>query len=309
MLTRKVRTDQLFEGVRLVLDNTLNPLPIMELAPARSSVSLDYLGALESKVSVETEAVPEISESNDWPIKSTYSVETAPLMEMPTAEAPCNLHSILQGVPSSFFNNELTATRIWLDTSPVNTPVLEKTPKGSPAKLVYQQLLETARTEAQEMRAVLMRFQRELEQLILGPPQPAFARHTGGALRTRGKLPGSWKERGVKGAIVDEELNIQEEISFQITREPEIRQGELLLSLTAPPRLIGRTANILLSIEEREILLGIVAIEAGEEGTARIELEVDLQSIGVNTKNGRLSADAFQIVVERSKVVGDKSRG
>jgi hypothetical protein len=142
-----------------------------------------------------------------------------------------------------------------------------------------------------------MRFQRELEQLILGPPQPAFS-STGGALRTRGKLPGSWKERGVKGAIVDEELNIQEELSFQITREPEIRQGELILSLMAPPRLIGRTANILLSIEDREILLGIVAIEAGEGDTARIELEVDLRSIGVSTKNGRLSPDAFQIVVE-----------
>lgn len=308
VLTRKVRTDQLFGGVRLVLDNTLNPSPIMELALAKRSVCFDYLAALGSKVSLETESVSEIAESNDWLIKSTYSVESSPLMEMRTAEAPCNLHSILQGVPSSFFDNELTATRIWLDPSPVNTPVLEKTPKGSPAKLVYQQLLEIARTEAREMRAVLMRFQRELEQLFLGPPQPAFS-STGGALRTRGKLPGSWKERGVKGAIVDEELNIREEISFQITREPEIRQGKLTLSLTAPPRLIGLTANILLSIEEREILLGIVAIEAGEEGTARIELEVDLQSVGVSTKDGRLSSDAFQIVVEWSQAMGDKDKG
>lgn len=308
ILTREVRTDQLFRGIRLVLDNTSNPLSIMELVLAKSSVSLDYLAALGSKVSVETEAVPEISESNDWPIKRTYSVEVQPLVEMPTAEALCNLYSILQGVPSSFFNNGLTAMRIWLDTSLVNTPVLEKEPKGSPAKLVYQQLLETARTEAQKMRAVLMRFQRELEQLILGPPQPAFA-NTRGALRTRGKLPGSWKERGVKGAIVNEELNIQEEISFPIARGPEIRQGGLILSLTAPPRLIGRTANILLSIEEREILLGIVEIEAGEEGTARIELEVDLRSVGVSTKDGRLSSDAFQIVVERSESMEDKDKG
>jgi len=297
MLTREVRTDQLFGGVRLVLDNTSNALPLMELASAKSSVNLDYSAALGSKVSVETEAVPEIYESNDWPMKSTYSLESPPLTAMPTAKVHCSLHSILQGVPLSFFNNGRTATRIWLDPSTVNTSVLEKTPKGSPAKLVYQQLLGIARTEAQEMRAVLMRFQRELEHLFLGPPQPSFPR-TRGAVRVKGELPGLWKERAVKGSIVDGELNIQEELAFQIVREPEMREGELILTLTAPPRLVGRTANILLSIEEREILLGIVAIEAGEEGTARIDLEVNLRGVGVSTKDGRLSTNAFQVVVE-----------
>ena len=299
VLTRKVRTDELFGGVRLVLDNTVKPLPIVELVSAKRSVSLDYLAVPENEISMKAEHVTEIFESNEWPIQSTYSLKAPPLMEMPTARDLCDLHSILQSMPLSFFNNELTATQIWLNTPLVNTPVLDKTPKGSPAKLVYQQLLGIARTEAQEIGAVLIQFQRELEQRFLGPLQPAFAR-TRGALRTRGKLPGSWKKRLVKGAIVDEELNVQEEISFQIVGEPEIREGKLMLSLTAPPGLIGQTANILLSIQEKEILLGIVAIEAGEDGTARIELEVDLQSIGVSIKDGRLSADAFQVVVEGS---------
>ena len=299
VLTREVRTDELLGGASLVLNNDVNPLLIAQLLALQRNVGLDYLAVPGNGISMETEDVTEISESNEWPIRSTYSLKALSMMEVPGARDLCDLQSILQSVPLSLFNNELTATQIWLDTLPVNTLAPKETPKNSSAKLVYQQLRERARTEAEEIGPVLIRFQRELEQLFVGPLQPAFA-STRRAVRVRGKLPGLWKERLVKGTIVDEELNIQEEISFQITREPKIRQGELILSLTTPARLIGRTANILLSIEEREILLGIVAIEAGEDGTARIELEVDLQSVGVSIKDGRLSADAFQVIVEES---------
>ena len=305
VLTREVRADQFFGEVHPVSDNMSTPLPLPQLVPAKVKVGFNSVAALESMISIGKESVTEYAERNDWPMPSVYAVGGQQLIDVPPGEGFCNLHSIVQSVPLSFFNNGLTAMRIVRDLSPVNTAVLERTPNGYATKFIYQQLLKTAKEEAREMRAIVMRFQEGLEKLMLGPLQQAFP-STRGAVRVRGKLPVLSSKPGVKGIIVDEDLSIEEELYFPTTHEPEIHQGELMLSLMAPRRLVGQTANVLLSMEGREILLGIVAVEAKEGDEAGIELEVDLRSVGVDTKDGMVSLDAFQIVVEQSKCVGTK---
>jgi hypothetical protein len=51
-------------------------------------------------------------------------------------------------------------------------------------------------------------------------------------------------------------------------------------------------------MEGMEVLLGSVAVESAERGKARIELEVDLEGVGIEIKDGELPLEAFRVFIE-----------
>lgn len=271
---------------------------------AKSVIPPTELAEAGREPAIQTVALPESGQTNEWAIETGYFVETAWLAETSKAEKTeaMNLLKVLSSMSMPALSGELrTSGREWLKLLGINQPPVERAPLRAPIRLVFQQLAGAAQREAEELEAALAQFREGLERLVLEPsravlvPRPVL---TKGAVRTRGTIPHP-KETGTIGAtILTEAWEAEKKLDLKVERGPQIRRGKLALSLIAPAELVGRIANIVLSTEGMEVLLGSVAIEGTGRGKARIRLKADLESVGVKIEEGTLPLGAFRVFIE-----------
>lgn len=305
MLTEVIEPRRLMGLIAGALDlgNATAPSPAGSLM-AKSIISSAVLAGAGRGLAIQMVALPEGGQANEWAIETSSFMGTARLAEISKAEKArvINLPKVLSSMSISALSNELrTLEREWLDALAINQPPVEMAPLRAPIRLVFQQLAGAARREAEELEATLAQFREGLERLVLGPPRAALIPRpvlTKGAIRARGAIPRP-KESGAIGAtILTEAWEAEEELDLKVERGPQIRRGKLTLSLIAPAELVGRIANIVLSTEGMEVLLGSVAIESAGRGKARIRLEADLESVGIKIEGGTLPLGAFRVFIE-----------
>ena len=295
MITKDVEFEQLIQQVPWSLDNALALSPVVNLGIAEKITLLTEVP--EAEVEARMETISEGNRVNAWVAGTGYYVGTVTPMEMPKEKEVTNTLTTLQRIFTPHFINGLKlSAQDLLDTSAINRPPIEeRAPMTVSLRLVFQQLVEVAQQEAAAIQTSLDQFKGGLERLILGPPRAVPAR---GAIRVRGEKLLSKQATLIVGAVVNKEWEIERKLDLEVEQEPQIRQGKLILSLLAPVDLIGRRANVILSTEGMEVLLGSVAVESIEGGRARIELEVDLEDAGLKIKDGRLRLEAFKVFIE-----------
>jgi hypothetical protein len=300
MLTREVEARWLMKPVPWILDNAITPS--MALAIAKGILPLPKLARAGIEPAIWAKVPSGVGEVklNEWAIETDYSMEAAQPIEISKAEevGVGDLRKALLSVPMPALSGEIRASgREWFNILAINRAPIGRGPKGAPVRLIFQELVEATRQEAEEIRAALAQFREGLEELLFGPPRAAPVL-TKGAIRTRGALPSPKGARTIETTILTEAWEAGEELNLKVERGPQIRQGRLDLSLTAPAKLAGRTASIVLSMEGMEILLGSVAIESAGRGKARIELGIDLGSVGIEIEDGILPLKAFRVFIE-----------
>jgi hypothetical protein len=97
-------------------------------------------------------------------------MEMARPMEMPEVKEVTDALAAFQSAPAPAFSDELKpSAQDWLDALIINH-LVERAPTKAPLRLLFQQLAEVVRQEAEEIRSVLDQFKEGLEQLILEPP-------------------------------------------------------------------------------------------------------------------------------------------
>jgi len=303
LLAKEIESRQLMGLIPWALDNVLvSPLAGVELT--RSIALPAQLAKLGEGIEALPEVVSgEVSKVNKGAIEVDHLVEIAWEIESSGTEEVVDLVKTLQSMPIAVHGNAFNPlTQSWLDTAGVNPSPIAIVPKGAPLRLLFQQLVEAARHEAKEMQAALARFQEGLERLAFGPPQaaPVLAK---GAVRARGVIsgPASKEAETIEVTILTEAWETGEELELKVERGPEIHRGKLKLSLLAPAELGGRTANIVLSTEEMEVLLRSATIKDIGKGRARIALDLDLESMGIKVEDGLLPLTAFKVFIEPRK--------
>ena len=302
MITEEMEFGRLMGRIPWALDNALDLSPPVDLmiAIAESIAPWAESTGAEASAQVEVEIVAEVGRVNDWVIQTSYSVEMVRPMEMLGMEEAEDALPALQSMLPPLISDELKpSAQEWPDVLAVNQPLRETAPAEAPRRLLFQQLAGAARHEAREMQAALDQFKETLEQLVFGPPRGAPVR-VKGAIRVRGEepVPKKTEARAIKATILNDDWEVKEELGFKVERGPQIHQGKLNLSLVAPVELVGQTADVMLSMEGMEVLLGSVAVESVERGKARIELEVDLEGVGIKIKDGALLLEAFRVFIE-----------
>jgi len=321
MITEEMEFGRLMGRIPWALDNALDLSPPVDLmiAIAESIAPWAESTGAEASAQMEVEIVAEVGRVNDWVIQTSYSVEMVRPMEMLGMEEAEDALPALQSMLPPVISDELKpSAQEWPDVLAVNQPLRETAPAEAPRRLLFQQLAGAARHEAREMQAALDQyearemqaaldqFKETLEQLVFGPPRGAPVRVKGairvmkGAIRVRGEepVPKKTEARAIKATILNDDWEVKEELGFKVERGPQIHQGKLNLSLVAPVELVGQTADVMLSMEGMEVLLGSVAVESVERGKARIELEVDLEGVGIKIKDGALLLEAFRVFIE-----------
>jgi hypothetical protein len=202
-------------------------------------------------------------------------------------------------------NDHVASIESWIADDLANVPSSGATYKGPHARLLLQQLKKMARERLGELSTAIAHFRGELDRLTRVALQPAAALRPV-PVRGQASPPTAQEPECVKGEVLNQELNMVESLRFPLSREAGIRKGQLVVALGAPEELIGQVAAIFLTTGDSELLLGILPIEHGTEGSGKLRLTVDLASVGVEAGDGVLPPAALRVVVRRQPAISER---